>query len=295
MKSVLSSPYSLVLPCSRCFTRNISRRAFAGSMPGSTVEKASSERTAELLESLAEIRARVKASSPADKAVTLVAVSKIKPASDILACYEDGQLDFGENYVQELEEKAHILPADIRWHFIGTFQSNKAKILASIPNLFCVQTIGLEQALSSDRSPLRVLIQVNTSGEGSKSGIPPLSSSSNLEISELVQLAKHIVKDCPRLQLEGLMTIGALELSLTASETEKNADFERLKETRTLLEQHLAQNFPGDNRKWGEEKSGKLLLSMGMSSDFEAALKAGGDIVRVGTGIFGQDQKRPDE
>ena len=74
-----------------------------------TVEKASPERCAELLASLSEIRARVKASSPADKVPTLVAVSKLKPASDILACYEDGQLDFGENYVQELEEKAKVV------------------------------------------------------------------------------------------------------------------------------------------------------------------------------------------
>lgn len=88
------------------------------------------------------------------------------------------------------------------------------------------------------------------------------------------------------------MTIGALELSLTASETEKNADFEKLKETRTLLEQYLTQNYSSDDKKWGDETSGKLLLSMGMSSDFEAALKAGSDIVRVGTGIFGQRPKK---
>ncbi|PPQ98182.1 hypothetical protein CVT26_003228 [Gymnopilus dilepis] len=264
-----------------------------------TVEKASPERCAELLASLTEIRARVKASSPADKVLTLVAVSKLKPASDILACYEIGQLDFGENYVQELEEKAKVLPADIRWHFIGTFQTNKAKTLASIPNLFCVQTIGsakaataLNKALSADRSPLRVFIQINTSGEDSKSGISPLSSSSNLEDSEVVQVAKHIITECPRLRLEGLMTIGALELSLTASETEKNADFERLKETKALLEQHLAQNYSSNEKRWGDEKTGHLLLSMGMSSDFEAALKAGSDVVRVGTGIFGQRPKK---
>ena len=116
------------------------------------LQNASEERTAELLTSLAEVRLRVEASSLPNISPTLVAVSKLKPASDILACYNAGQLDFGENYVQELEEKAQIvrvflafqvnaffpnlrcylkqLPADIRWHFIGTLQSNKAKTLA---------------------------------------------------------------------------------------------------------------------------------------------------------------------
>jgi uncharacterized pyridoxal phosphate-containing UPF0001 family protein len=106
-------------------------------------------RSAEISESLAEIRSRVKLASGTSNSVTLVAVSKYKPASDIEACFSDGQLDFGENYVQELEEKAKVvsfrlesqtylsiltvssqLPAEIRWHFIGTLQSNKAKVLA---------------------------------------------------------------------------------------------------------------------------------------------------------------------
>lgn len=154
---------------------------------------------------------------------------------------------------------------------------------------------ALDKSLPSDRtSPLRVLLQVNTSGEDSKSGLPPLTSSSisDLENSELVNLARHILTQCPKLRLEGLMTIGALELSLSASETEKNADFERLKETRDLLADHLNGTYGEGDRRWGEEKSGRLLLSMGMSSDFEAALKSGSDIVRVGTGIFGQRAKK---
>jgi pyridoxal phosphate enzyme (YggS family) len=201
-----------------------------------------------------------------------------------------------------LEEKARVLPADIRWHFIGTLQSNKAKTLASIPNLFSVQTLGtvkaasaLDKALPSTRtSPLRVLLQVNTSGEDSKSGLSPLTqSTSDLENSELVILAQHILTKCPKLHLEGLMTIGALELSLSASETEKNADFERLKETRDILAKHLERIYDERDRKWGEEQSGgRLLLSMGMTNDFEAALKSGSDIVRVGTGIFGQRAKK---
>ena len=87
------------------------------------------------------------------------------------------------------------------------------------------------------------------------------------------------------------MTIGALELSLSASETEKNADFEKLKETRDILDKYLADNY-GEDRNWGYEDTRRLLLSMGMSNDFEAALKSGSDIVRVGTGIFGQRAKK---
>jgi len=105
-------------------------------------------------------------------------------------------------------------------------------------------------------------------------------------------LAGHILKKCPRLRLEGLMTIGALELSLAASETEKNADFERLKETRDILDRHLKATYPEALDRWGDESSSRLVLSMGMSGDFEAALKAGSDIVRVGTGIFGQRPKK---
>ena len=179
--------------------------------------------------------------------------------------------------------------------------NNKKSFYLAIPNLFSVQTLGsvkaasaLDKALPSNRSsPLRVLLQVNTSGEDSKSGLPPLTQSmSDLENSELVVLARHILTQCPKLRLEGLMTIGALELSLSASETEKNADFERLKETRDLLAKYLGRNYSEGDRQWGEEQSGRLLLSMGMSSDFEAALKSGSDIVRVGTGIFGQRPKK---
>ena len=148
---------------------------------------------------------------------------------------------------------------------------------------------ALDKALPSNRtSPLRVLLQVNTSGEDSKSGLPPLAltqSTSDLKNSELVVLAQHILKNCPKLRLEGLMTIGSLELSLSASETDKNADFEKLKETRDALDKYLDEDY-GEDRNWGDEHSGRLLLSMGMSSDFEAALKSGSNIVRVGTGIF---------
>ena len=95
----------------------------------------SPERTAELLAALSEIRARVSVASASNspspqRPPTLVAVSKFKPAEDLRACYDAGQRDFGENYAQQLVEKASVLPRDVRWHFIGTVQSNKAKVLA---------------------------------------------------------------------------------------------------------------------------------------------------------------------
>ncbi|KAH9928349.1 uncharacterized protein B0H18DRAFT_255283 [Fomitopsis serialis] len=260
-----------------------------------TVLRPTLERVEELRTSLAEISARVQQAAPANATTgrqpTLVAVSKYKPASDILACYEDGQRDFGENYVQELVDKAAQLPADIRWHFIGTFQTNKSKILASIPNLYAVQTVGsakgadaLNKQLTSRTTPLNVLLQVNTSGEDVKSGLAPLTSPVPAD-AELVHLARHIVSSCPHLHLQGLMTIGSLTESLDSKE-KPNEDFEKLKQTRDLLEEALAP----EKGQWGE--GGRLLLSMGMSSDFEAALRTGSDIVRVGTGIFGGRPKK---
>ncbi|PSR76659.1 hypothetical protein PHLCEN_2v8256 [Hermanssonia centrifuga] len=230
------------------------------------VPKASQDRVAELQESLAEIRSRIQQACSPPHAPALVAVSKYKPASDILACYEDGQRDFGENYVQELEAKAQ-----------QTVTSAKA-------------ATGLNKYLPAERSaPLNILLQVNTSGEDNKSGVPPLSPDSPSADVELTQLARHIIKECPRLHFQGLMTIGSLTESLSSAEKE-NEDFERLKQTRDLLQEALSKEFPADSGKWGLD--GRLLLSMGMSSDFEAALKAGSDIVRVGTGIFGTRPKK---
>lgn len=127
------------------------------------------------------------------------------------------------------------------------------------------------------------MLQVNTSGEEAKSGLSAIASAESASSSELVHLAQHIVTGCPRLHLHGLMTIGSLTESL-ASDGRPNEDFETLKCTRDVLEQVLRQD-PTSSGKWGVD--GKLLLSMGMSSDFEAALKSGSDVVRVGTGIFG--------
>ena len=170
-----------------------------------------------------------------------------------------------------------------------------------MPNLYAIQTLtskatatALNKALPTTRTGLlNVLLQVNTSGEASKSGLPPLdadridSDTTEPDSTELLALATHILTSCPRLHLLGLMTIGSQEAS--HSNTEINPDFERLRATGNLLENELKPSYA--ENKWGE--GGRLLLSMGMSADFEAAIRAGSDLVRVGTTIFGQRPTRP--
>ncbi|KAG8748112.1 hypothetical protein FRC10_008845 [Ceratobasidium sp. 414] len=182
------------------------------------------------------------------------------------------------------------LPEAIRWHFIGSLQSNKCKAIAGVPNLYCLHTLdsikkadALQKALPATRKqPLNVMIQINTSGEDSKSGLSPLSSPDVAETSEVVALARHVTRSCPSLKLYGVMTIGSYEAS--TSSDGQNPDFLNLKATRDVLQDVLRQDDQlGD--KWGT--NGELALSMGMSADFEEAIVAGSDLVRVGTGVFG--------
>jgi len=140
-----------------------------------------------------------------------VAVSKTKPNELLQEVYDAGQRAFGENYVQELVEKAPALPADIEWHFIGKLQSNKCKMLVQgVPNLRVLETLDSEKlanklqtaVVNSTRdTPLGVMIQVNTSPwEGTKNGILP---------EDVPAVAQHLARACPNLELLGLMTIGA--------------------------------------------------------------------------------------
>ncbi|GAA5922739.1 pyridoxal phosphate homeostasis protein [Sporobolomyces koalae] len=256
------------------------------------VEPANAERSQELIANYERINQRVLAAAESRQSTRLVAVSKVKPSSDILALYHHGVRHFGENYPQELESKAKELPQDIAWHYIGTLQSNKCKMLAAIPNLYAIETLTsikaanhLHSTLSTLSPPrdtrLDVFLQVNTSGEASKSGLPPLSSSSASDApSELVDVAKHILKECDTLQLKGLMTIGSWDHS-TAGPDEVNPDFDTLRNTRRLLAQRL--NAEGHE----SVKEQALELSMGMSHDFEKAIEMGSTNVRVGSDIFG--------
>eukprot|EP00597_Dinobryon_sp_UTEXLB2267_P006474 CAMPEP_0170060484 /NCGR_PEP_ID=MMETSP0019_2-20121128/2406_1 /TAXON_ID=98059 /ORGANISM="Dinobryon sp., Strain UTEXLB2267" /LENGTH=239 /DNA_ID=CAMNT_0010266069 /DNA_START=150 /DNA_END=869 /DNA_ORIENTATION=- len=203
----------------------------------------------------------------APQSVRLVAVSKTKPVSDILTLYEYGHRVFGENYFQELVEKSEKLPSDIQWHFIGHLQSSKApKIIKEVPNLEVLETIDslklagkLNQACESvGRRPLKVYIQVDTSGETTKSGVTE---------SELPELALYIKEKCPFLHLSGLMTIGAPGDLIC---------FDRLVSARESVAALLGLDV------------NELALSMGMSADFEEAILKGATSVRVGSTIFGE-------
>ncbi|KAK9456895.1 hypothetical protein V1511DRAFT_509579 [Dipodascopsis uninucleata] len=230
----------------------------------------SPDRSHELIENFESVKDRLRNVADGRSNIRLVAVSKLKPAEDILALYNHGHRHFGENYAQELIEKAAILPKDIEWHFIGTLQSNKCAALAEIPNLYAVETVDsikrankLNDSRNGEMSKLNVFIQVNTSGEENKSGVPPI---------EVEVIARHIIQNCTNLVFKGLMTIGAIARSKASAHIE-NEDFKLLVETKKLIESALSIS--------------DLELSMGMSEDFEDAIKQGSTNIRVGSTIFG--------
>ncbi|KAH8382276.1 hypothetical protein KR009_002670 [Drosophila setifemur] len=209
----------------------------------------------------------------------LVAVSKTKPAEAVIEAYEDGQRDFGENYVQELEEKSRhpdILSQcpDIRWHFIGHMQSNKINKVLSVPNLHMIQSVDSEKLATkldaawskvqpTPEQPLKVLIQINTSGEDVKSGIGP---------NEAPKLYDYIKSNLKHLQLTGIMTIGAFGFDYSNG---PNPDFVSLMQVhRSICETHSLDPE-------------SVLVSMGMSNDYDKAIEMGSSVVRVGTSIFG--------
>jgi pyridoxal phosphate enzyme (YggS family) len=222
-----------------------------------------------IAEDLAAVRSRVDraavAVGRAPSSVTLVAVSKLKPASAIREAYAAGQRDFGENYAQELSEKATELAdlPDIRWHFIGHLQSNKARVVAPIAHL--VHTIDKASlarelskrfgAIAHERELRAVLVEVNVGGEAQKHGATPA------ELGALLDAVAAV----PFLRLRGLMTMPPHDLE------EARRAFEGLV---ALRDQH------GGAARLPE-------LSMGMSDDLEVAVACGSTIVRVGTAIFG--------
>ncbi|KAL7217078.1 hypothetical protein ACSBR1_028899 [Camellia fascicularis] len=201
--------------------------------------------------------------------VRVVAVSKTKPISLIRQVYDSGHRCFGENYVQEIIEKAPQLPEDIEWHFVGHLQSNKVKsLLAAVPNLAMVEGVDnvkvanqLDRVVSTiGRNPLKVLVQVNTSGEESKSGVDP---------SGCVELVKHVKLGCPNLEFSGLMTIGMPDYSSTPE------NFRLLSNCRIEVCKAIGM------------AENQCELSMGMSGDFEQAIEMGSTNVRIGSTIFG--------
>ncbi|KAJ1905244.1 hypothetical protein IWQ60_012321, partial [Tieghemiomyces parasiticus] len=196
----------------------------------------------------------------------LVAVSKTKPVDSIQAAYDIGQRHFGENYLQELVEKSRQLPQDIRWHYIGQLQTNKCKALAEVPNLWAIETIdsvkrarALNTACQHRSAPLNIFVQVNTSQEENKGGIP---------VTEAKTLCRYVLDECPQLHLLGLMTIGSVEHSGQIP----NPDFQLMAKLQADLSRTLGRD---------------LELSMGMSHDYQHALEMGATNVRVGSSIFG--------
>ncbi|MCF7372681.1 YggS family pyridoxal phosphate-dependent enzyme [Vibrio sp. J2-3(2022)] len=202
------------------------------------------------------------------ESVQLLAVSKTKPVEAILEAYQAGQSAFGENYVQEGVSKVqhfaeHYPDNRIEWHFIGPIQSNKSRLVAE--HFDWVHTIDrtkIAQRLNDQRpselKPLQVLIQVNTSGEASKSGV------TEAEVFELAELISRL----PNLTLRGLMSIPA---NVSDYESQLH-EFQKL----ATLKQTLEAQFPEIDT-----------LSMGMSGDMTAAIEAGSTMVRIGTAIFG--------
>jgi len=195
--------------------------------------------------------------------IALVAVSKTKPPAAVREAYEAGQRDFGENYAQELVQKAEELGdlPDVRWHYIGHLQSNKAKLVARVAALVhTVDSASLAKELAKraakERStPLPVLVEVNVGGEAQKHGATA---------SELAEVIASVAQQ-PSLELRGLMTMPPHDLIAA------RRAFEALVSLR---------NLHGGRARIPE-------LSMGMSDDLEVAIACGATIVRVGTAIFG--------
>ncbi|MDQ5770086.1 YggS family pyridoxal phosphate-dependent enzyme [Thiothrix subterranea] len=198
--------------------------------------------------------------------VQLLAVSKKHPSTSIREAIDAGQTCFGENYVQEMVEKAAELAngnRNIDWHFIGPIQSNKTRLIASTARwVHSVDSLKIAQRLSdqkpADAPEINICLQVNISNEISKSGVQP---------AELAALASQIAV-LPGIRWRGLMAIPAPEQDFA----QQRAVFAQV---RALQEDLVAQGFVLDT------------LSMGMTDDMEAAIAEGATIVRIGTAIFG--------
>ena len=197
--------------------------------------------------------------------IVLVAVSKKQGAEKVREAFDEGQAIFGESRVQEARAKIPLLPAAVRWHFIGRLQKNKIRHGLPLFELFhSVDSLALAQEMEriADEAGVRprVLLEVNVAGEGSKLGFAP--DKLRAEMETLLALG--------RLEIEGLMTIPPLA---PAAEDSRRY-FVILRELRDALEKEFAVKLPQ--------------LSMGMSNDYAVAIEEGATLVRVGTAIFGE-------
>jgi len=192
--------------------------------------------------------------------VKIVAVSKYVDSEAVKKLYEEGQRAFGENRVQVLEEKVNELSdLPIEWHFIGNLQKNKINKLLSL-NPFMIQSINsLELAKEIDKranKPIRCLLEINSAKEETKSGVAP---------EKAIDTYHQILEECPNINLQGVMTIGAH----TDDEKEIIKSFE--------LTYNIFEKL---------QNKGAKICSMGMSNDFELAIKCGSNMIRIGSALF---------
>ncbi len=205
--------------------------------------------------------------SLADQNVTLVAVSKIKTVEEIMALYNAGQRDFGENYVQELVEKYESLPKDIRWHFIGHLQSNKVKYIAQFVHLIhgvdserLIKEIE-KQSIKNNRK-IHCLLQVYIAQEKTKFGFDQV---------ELEDFFKNKFGQYSHTQFDGFMGMA----TFTDDEAQIKNEFDQLKK---IFDQFAQSPFL---------PKPLSILSMGMSADYKIAIDAGSNMVRIGSLLFG--------
>lgn len=204
------------------------------------------------------------------KKVTLVAVSKTKPVEDIQALYNLGQRDFGENYVQELVQKQKELPADIRWHFIGHLQSNKAKYIA--PFVYMIESIDNEKLLrevsrqaAKNNRTIDCLLQIHIAEEETKFGL------NEAELELLINKIKTNDNGFQNICVKGLMGMA----SNTDDEQKIRSEFQHLK---ALFSKY--SSISTNNSQFST-------LSIGMSSDYNIAIAEGSNTVRIGSLLFG--------
>ncbi len=200
--------------------------------------------------------------------IEIIAVSKTKPVEMIKQAYEAGINNFGENYIQEAIEKAGVLSEYkyINWHFIGNLQSNKVKYLTQFCTMFhSLDRFSLAEALhkrlEQENKSMDVLIQVNTSGEKTKSGVA---------IENALELAKQ-VSTLNRLRIRGLMTIAE-------NSEDENAIRKNYRDLKKLFDELKSLDLPHSEIHY---------LSMGMSGDYKIAIEEGATMIRIGSNIFG--------
>ena len=201
------------------------------------------------------------------KEVTLIAVSKTKPVSMIEEAYIAGQREFGENKPQELRDKVKVCKEDIRWHMIGTLQTNKIKyVLGNACLIHSVDSLKLAGELEREAAKREltadILLEVNIAVENSKHGF----------LAEEIKDAVKQISHYPHLRLKGLMTVAPY----TENAEENRIYFKKMKQLLIDIRKENIDNVFMDT------------LSMGMSSDYEVAIEEGATMVRVGTGIFGE-------